>query len=268
MDAVFDQLAESYDSDFTHSPIGRMQRERVWAYWEQALPAERQRLLELNCGTGYDARWLAAKGHDVLATDISPEMIKAARSGLEAGSNSPRFATCSMQALGSLQAEGPFDFLLSNFGGLNCLDTAALQALSADAATLLAPGGRLIAVVMPDRCHWETLYFLGKGRPGKAFRRWRGKALFDLPGGGSAGAQDMIYYYSPRRFAALFAEHFAVQAVMPVGYYLPPSYLQGWFNTRPGFLHWLGQREQGMGLRPGGARYADHFLIDLKRREE
>ena len=36
-------------------------------------------MLEINCGTGIDADWLAKKGHFVIASDISSKMIEIAK---------------------------------------------------------------------------------------------------------------------------------------------------------------------------------------------
>ena len=78
------------------------------------------RILEMNCGTGEDAQWLAARGMQVLATDISPRMIEVSRRKLASApeNQAVQFLTLSWEQLGTLEAE-PFDGMLSNFGGLN-----------------------------------------------------------------------------------------------------------------------------------------------------
>ena len=77
MKTAFDSAAISYDEAFTHTPIGRLQRRRVWRYMRKVLaPYEQARILELNCGTGEDACFFAEMGHEVLATDISEEMLR------------------------------------------------------------------------------------------------------------------------------------------------------------------------------------------------
>jgi len=81
MKVAFDDLAKDYDVGFTESAIGKMQRNRVWHFLgHRILSSEKSKILEVNCGTGVDAIWLADKGHEVLATDISPEMIERASS--------------------------------------------------------------------------------------------------------------------------------------------------------------------------------------------
>ena len=77
----FDELANSYDADFTSSVIGRMQRKRVWTVLTPLLNEASRSLniLEINCGTGEDALQLAGLGHRVIATDASEAMISLAR---------------------------------------------------------------------------------------------------------------------------------------------------------------------------------------------
>ena len=73
-DAVFDAVALSYDREFTATPLARMLREQVWARLGAHFQAG-DSVLELNCGTGEDAIWLAQRGVRVLATDVSPAML-------------------------------------------------------------------------------------------------------------------------------------------------------------------------------------------------
>jgi ubiquinone/menaquinone biosynthesis C-methylase UbiE len=75
---AFDSVAPRYDELFTSTPVGRFQRMVIW---KQAVKAFRpgSRVLELNCGTGQDAIFLARSGIVVTACDASPEMIKQAR---------------------------------------------------------------------------------------------------------------------------------------------------------------------------------------------
>ncbi|MBI5671403.1 MAG: class I SAM-dependent methyltransferase [Chloroflexi bacterium] len=70
----FDPLAPTYDSDFTDTAIGRYLRGRVQARLTQHFKAG-DHVLELGCGTGEDALWLAGRGVSVLATDTSAAML-------------------------------------------------------------------------------------------------------------------------------------------------------------------------------------------------
>ena len=75
---AFDLLAPSYDEDFTRSPIARWLRDQTHARLDALFHAG-DTVLELGCGTGEDALYLARRGVRVLATDASEEMLAAAR---------------------------------------------------------------------------------------------------------------------------------------------------------------------------------------------
>ena len=75
--AIFDSSATTYDSDFTFSEIGKLQRNRVHVFLaKNILNQNKLSVLEINCGTGEDALWLAERGCDVIATDASSKMIE------------------------------------------------------------------------------------------------------------------------------------------------------------------------------------------------
>ena len=73
--APFDAVAERYDETFTSSIIGRAQRAVVWKELEKTFRAG-DRVLEIGCGTGADACFLADRGVYVTATDASAQMIE------------------------------------------------------------------------------------------------------------------------------------------------------------------------------------------------
>jgi ubiquinone/menaquinone biosynthesis C-methylase UbiE len=67
---AFDSIADQYDDIFTHSLIGRAQRDVVWDALKKTFrPGER--VLEINCGTGEDALFLSKMGVSVHACDAS-----------------------------------------------------------------------------------------------------------------------------------------------------------------------------------------------------
>src|ERR1700722_18276217 len=134
---AFDALAEGYDGHFTRTRIGTAMRAAVWARCAARFRPG-FRILEMNCGTGEDARWLANQGMQVLATDISPRMIEVSRRKLATlpENQAVQFQPLAWEQLGNLDAD-PFDGMLSNFGGLNCV--ADLQGAGVDLAGKLRP---------------------------------------------------------------------------------------------------------------------------------
>ena len=107
---AFNQLAKRYDDLFTKSLIGRAQRNAVWDVLERTFrPGDR--ILELNCGTGEDALFLASKGVSVVACDASEEMIDCARQrhSIEAPNASVMFGSVPIEQIADLRTEHTFD---------------------------------------------------------------------------------------------------------------------------------------------------------------
>ncbi len=157
--------------------MGSAQRDRVWHFLTQALAGRpNSKVLECNCGTGADALWLAGQGCQVLATDVAPQMVAVTQAKTQQAGLKDRIETtvCSMQGIGTnpvINRSAPFDLMLSNFGGLNCLSPDEIRQLNTNLQTVMAPGAVLALVVMSRFSWWETLYFLLKGKPRTAFRR-------------------------------------------------------------------------------------------------
>ena len=69
------------------------------------------RALEIGCGTGTNALWLAAQGFDVLGVDVSPLAIEKARAKAAAARN-VRFDV--VDFLAATPAGAPFDFVFDS----------------------------------------------------------------------------------------------------------------------------------------------------------
>ena len=121
--APFDALAETYDRTFTDTAIGRAQRRAVWRELSRVFHPG-QYVLEIGCGTGVDACYLAGRGVRVLACDSSPRMIAMTSRRVEANHQSDLVTPCLLPAeqIRSLANRGPFHGVFSNFGALNCVE--------------------------------------------------------------------------------------------------------------------------------------------------
>lgn len=275
--SLFDVIANAYDTQFTDSATGRLQRQRVWHFAQRWFSTQQHNrvgdmppcALEINCGTGTDALWLAEQGFKVLATDASPQMVAVAKQKIEASNKTQqvRALVCDITALikhpeaNAFSQTGGWQLTFSNFGGLNCLDPTSLQRFGSDLSTLMPSGALFLAVAMGRFCAWETLYFTLKGRMRQAFRRVA-KGSVSAPLGN--GNYVDTWYYAPRELAAYFPG-FRIRAVYPIGFWLPPSYLDPFFERRPKLLKILQSLERGFNHKVW-ALASDHYCIVLERK--
>jgi SAM-dependent methyltransferase len=258
---AFDNYAAEYDARFTHSEIGKMQRARVHHFVATHL-REKENVLEINCGTGEDALWLASRGHQVLATDASGEMLKAAvEKKQRKNAESLSLEQFSFDDLSTLGKKN-FNFIFSNFGGLNCISPAEIKSLSPVFASLLEKNGKLGLVVMGRDCKWERFYFKRKKKSEKVDRRRSREGVPTLIG----GTEMKTWYYAPQEIEQLFSEHFSLIENKPVGLFVPPSYLENYFRTKKLSLNFLFILEKLFGNIQAFSNYADHYLIVLKKK--
>ncbi|CAI9388287.1 bifunctional NAD(P)/FAD-dependent oxidoreductase/class I SAM-dependent methyltransferase [Microbacterium sp. T2.11-28] len=101
--------------------------------------------LEIGCGEGADAIWLAEQGWTVTAVDVSPTAISRARvAAAERGLTDTQVRFETADAAGDLPP-GPFDLVVSSFLHSWEHDFPRIDILRR-AAARVAPGGRLLAV--------------------------------------------------------------------------------------------------------------------------
>ena len=263
MKVAFDQIANIYDQQFSYSEIGKLQRNEVWKYLDTMLTtSDPLNILELNCGTGVDAIYMAKKGHHVLATDISGEMVKATLRKVSHHGLKDRVSALQLafDELDEWFVGQRFDLVISNFGGLNCIDGTAMQRLAYDITGLLKPGGRFVAVIMPEKCMMETMYFCSRFKFKEAFRRSSNDAVMaDLSGTGVA-----TWYHSPKKVKRVFSGAFKHVATKPIGFMLPPSYTEPFFAKNKLLLKTLNKGENIFNGIAALAPLSDHYLIDLE----
>ena len=265
----FDTAALSYDLEFSVSEIKKCYREGVWRLLQRSiLSAEKPPyILEVNCGTGNDAVGLASLGCSVVATDISEAMIeevrkKVAQERLEDRITALQLPIQELHTHPALRDGKEFDLVLSNFGGLNCLTELELSALENALVYLLKPGGRFIAVVMTRFCLWETFYYLIKGKKQEAYRRFSKRRVTVKIG----SSEIPVYYYTPRYFKKLMRRNFTHWTIRPIGFFVPPPYLEYFFAHHPDVLRLLKKIENICADFPLLAYASDHFYIECVRR--
>jgi len=258
---AFDVFANDYDDNFSRSTLGRLLRPRVWEKLAEHFKTG-QHVLDLACGTGEDAVWLAQGGVQVTATDGSIAMVKKAKVKAEAKGIGHKVDVkqVSLQEITNYQSPSVnlyFDGAYSNFGGLNTI--ADWQSLAEGLSKIIRPGGKVILVPMGPFCPWEILWYLGHGQPQVAFRRFRQQA--------SARIGDSIipiWYPAAKRLQSEFAPWFEHLHTESLGLWLPPSYLDHFVNQWPKLSIARNHLETLSARRTKG--WGDHYIIVFQRR--
>jgi ubiquinone/menaquinone biosynthesis C-methylase UbiE len=257
--SAFDNLAESYDELFTRTSVGRAQRGIVWKALESDFHAG-NRILELNCGTGEDAFFLSRRRVSVVACDASARMIQVAqrRKASEAPQSSIQFLNLRTEDLSHLQPAPPFDGVLSNFSGLNCV--ADLRAVASDLSALTKPGAPVLICISSRFCLWEILWFGLHARPRKALRRLSGYSIAHV-----AEQSVPIWYPTIRSVRRSFAPWFRLKSLSAVGLAVPPSYVQSRTITYPKVVSQLEKIDRALGRLPFFRAVGDHVFLRFER---
>jgi ubiquinone/menaquinone biosynthesis C-methylase UbiE len=257
---AFDKQSEIFDSIYGKNVIIEYKRQRVREHILSYAKSEGF-MLELNCGTGEDALFFAKKGFKVHATDISSGMLNIFQKKIE--TTSPvniSLEECSFTELESLKERGPFDYVYSNFGGLNC--TRELGKVLSSLHSLVKPGGTVTLVIISKFCFWETL-LLFKGKFKMAFRRFfSGK-------GRKAHLEGVFFkcwYYSPAFVRKQLEENFELLSIEALCTIVPPSYFDNFAHKRPALFSYLKAKENKLKAKWPWKLMGDYFIISLKRK--
>ncbi len=258
--SAFDQVAFDYDRRFTDTQLARALRSIVW---ERLVVHIRPgvHVLEIGCGTGEDAVWLAERGARVVATDISPAMLEVTRRKAERAGVADRIDTRILDAASPVAvfSDGEFGMAVSNFGALNCVSD--LGPIARALSEWIQPGGKLIFVFLGRWCAWEIVWHLLHLQPRAALRRLR-------PGGVDARVGDgtvRVWYPSIGEIREAFGGGFRLARVTGLGAFLPPPYLEPAIAGRQRLCRLLARLERTAGPVCLFARLADHVILEFER---
>ncbi len=260
--SAFHEIAEDYDRIFTYSQIGSIQRHQVWSAVNNTFHSG-DRILEIGCGTGYDAVHFAQQGISVVACDESSAMIRVARTRAkgEAYGSNISFEVCANEDLHLLNGYGTFDGVFSNFGSLNC--SGDLRQVVAGLATKVRPGGRLQLCLIGPFCLWEFLWFLLQGKISKAVRRLRRDGATARLG----QKEIRVFYPSVKTLRRIFSPEFSLVRWQGIGVAVPPSYAESSFGYRSKVLGILACLDKKIQRLPIMRSLGDHILLEFVRRE-
>jgi ubiquinone/menaquinone biosynthesis C-methylase UbiE len=215
--------------------------------------------LELNAGTGLDAAYFYEKHNlKIVATDISDGMVGKlnARFASPHYENSIQVKKISYENLEKLQPL-KFDYVFSNFGGLNC--TPNLKDVIASLKPLLNPNAHVTLVIMPRICLWELAWAL-KGDFRQAFRRLKSNgtnAKIDA-------AKFTTWYYSVSEVKRFFGKDYTLERVEAMSLFYPPPQSTKFAKNNPRLLSILEKADKIFRKLPFFKSKGDHYIATFK----
>jgi SAM-dependent methyltransferase len=253
----YDAIASTYDSQ-VRSDL--WMRELLWEHYTAAFHPG-QHILDVSCGTGIDTLFLARRGIQVTAIDISPGMLARLRAKVADEGLAGRVAThvLDFADLATWPPES-FDGIISAFAGLNT--RADLAPFGADAARLLRARGRMILHMLNRFSLWEWLGYVWHGHWTAARQVGRQRERIYTIGGQAI----RHHLYSPAEaYRQFFARHFRLRRVYSLGALRPPSTAQ---RAPLPAVAALGALERWLGGRWPLIAWGRFFVLDLEKREQ
>jgi ubiquinone/menaquinone biosynthesis C-methylase UbiE len=260
--AAFSRQSVIFDERYSNNTIIQYKRKRVRDHVLQYLNPN-SCILELNSGTGEDAIWFAGKGHTVHATDIAAGMQQQLKQKAAAKKLEEKITTelISFTDLNNLQQRKQYDYIFSNFAGLNC--TGKLDAVLKSFDAVLKPGGMVTMVLLPKFCLWEFA-LLFKGRFKTALRRW-----FSSKGVKAhlEGEYFTCWYYNPHFIIKNLAPNFIVKKIEGLCTIVPPSYIENFAEKHPQVYSFLKSKEDRLKSKWPWKYIGDYYIISLKKKD-
>ncbi len=248
---AFTSQSTHFDADEQGNVVLADWRQKIYQHVEEFL-LPKSSILELNAGTGTDAIHFTAAGHHVLATDMSGGMIQQLEEKAK-GAVGLAVRELSFENLDLLSGY-KFDYVFSNFGGLNC--TQDLSGVAKHLPPLLHSLAYITFVVMPPVCPWEWFWVL-KCKWKDAFRR--------LPSGGAKASIDGIhfnvFYHSQSQIARALGGSFKLVRAEGLGIFSPPPSAISFVRRYPRLARALQRLDGLVQRRAPFNRCGDHLIL-------
>ncbi len=256
--SAFSRQSGHFDDVYDNNRVTVWARNRVREEVSRFLKPHAN-MLELNCGTGTDSVFFAQKGHHVLATDNASGMLQALYRKIDDHQLQQNIEPllCSFNNLEQL-GNRQFDYVFSNFGGLNC--TNELSKVLDSISKLLKPGGCFSLVIMPKVCPWDLLTVF-KGYFKTAFRRFQ-------KNGTTAhleGVYFQCYYYPPSYITQHLDRTFTLLSLKSLSLAVPPPYIEHFVEKHPKLFSVLERIEKRLCTTPPFNRWGDYYIITMQK---
>lgn len=216
------------------------------------------KMLELNAGTGLDASFFARLGCNVWAIDIAEGMVQALgkkRTSLDLYEqlNVKQLSYTQLDQLG----EQGFDYVFSNFGGLNCLKD--LREVTAQLSVLLRPEAYVTWVLMPPYYLWEWLTVFA-GRWNYGLRRFKKKTVLAH----LEGEYFPTYYHSPKSAIRAFGADFKTIALEGMSVLSPPPDREKFPEKYPALYQFLRKMDRKVRKLYPFYGWSDHYILTMQ----
>lgn len=252
---AYDAIAAEYDRQVQ---VDAWMRQVLWEHYLRCLPPGAH-VLDVACGTGIDALFLAEQGFYVTGIDLSPAMIARLKIKAEQQNVAERIKAHVMDAteLASWPS-GCFDGIISAFAGLNTVPD--LDAFATDAARLLQPGGRMILHILNRSSLWEWLSLVRRGRWAEAYHLGQqAERTFQI--GDRAVRHRMMR--PAETYQRFFAPHFVLYQCYSMGSLRPPP---GKLWIPRSIVGILDQLERKINTHTPILNWGRFFVLDMRRR--
>ena len=254
---AFSRQSTTFDAYEEKNHILKWMRRQIHKEVLHYLPSNAH-LLELNCGTGIDAVFFASNGCRVHATDIAEGMLSETAAKIDRFHFQDMISTqkCSYTELENV-SERNFDYVFSNFGGLNCIDD--LSKVTTKLPPLLNPGAHVSFVLMAPVCPWEMALAL-KGNVSIGFRR--------LKKNGAPSHLEGVHftscYFSPEEAIKKFGNEFEFISLKGIASVSPPPYLDKFPEKYPKLYSRLCKWDEKVSHIWPFNHWADHYVLTMR----
>lgn len=262
----YDMMAESYDQVEGRNAISeRVRRTTLSVAIRQFRSGDR--ILELGCGTGRDAVALAKQGVNVVATDVSPEMVSATRHRAEREGIAGNVTAIATTAANAAAAGGPYDGVYSNGAVLNL--EPDLARVARGLGQTVRPGGLAVLTFANRVSLFELLLYPLVLRPRKAFRKLGASVPIPISREG-VGRSYVVptRFLTPGEFYSVFKDWYDIQTLRGLQAITPPWNLVDIAKLFEGVVAPLERVEDAIGTRRGIRSLGAICLFVLKRRQE
>jgi ubiquinone/menaquinone biosynthesis C-methylase UbiE len=254
---AFSKQSSHFDEEDKSNPVLSDMRQQIYDHvWQYLRPGDN--ILELNAGTGIDAFYFSSKGCSVLATDLSDGMIHQIKQKINSHPEN-KFISCQQLSYDqiNLLTEKKFDYVFSNFGGLNCIDD--LGKVTRHLPSVLKPGAYITWVIMPPVCLWEISGIL-KGRFRQAFRRFHKNGVMAH----LEGEYFKTYYHSLHDIRNAFGDQFSLVQSEGLGALSPQPHRGDFPSRHPNVYSALRTMDKATRNYFPFNRWADHIVVTFR----